>query len=323
MQSPKVSIIVPIYKTERYLQECIDSILAQTYTDFELLLVDDGSPDECGAICDKAAKQDTRIRVLHQENQGVTRARANGVSAAQGDFITFVDSDDTLPPQALATLIEHAIDGTDIVLGNIDNSKSLKIGEIALSKYREMCVVMKDIHNGPFSKLFRRNLFNVWVFDIPRDLRMGEDAIMNIRLAYRAEGRIFNTGTIVYEYRTNDESVTHTLPPSPEMDMMLEKHRLTSFPPEDLQQYIQAGLYKSLISHWLNALYHTPRLPQSVLNYREFLLKIKKESGYKFNLFSYILFHCPNQTCLKIWIGLWNLFRRKSPTSANVNKKST
>lgn len=167
MQRPKISVIVPIYKTERYLQECIDSILSQTYTDFELILADDGSPDGCGAICDRATAQDKRIRVLHQENQGVTRARANGVSAAQGEFITFVDSDDTIPPQALDVLVKHANDVTDIILGNAQHlgSGSVPPGEISLTEYRQMCVVMKTVHNAPFSKLFRRSLFNDWVFD--------------------------------------------------------------------------------------------------------------------------------------------------------------
>ncbi len=302
MEHVKISVVVPVYKVEAYLQECIDSILAQTFNDFELILVNDGSPDSCGEICEAAAKSDARIRVLHQKNQGVTRARANGVAAAHGEFITFVDSDDTLPPQALEVLVEHADDATDIILGNAQHfsSASMLPGEIPLSEYRQMCVVMKSVHNAPFSKLFRRSLFNEWVFDMPRELKVGEDAIMNTRLAYRAQGRIYNTGAVVYNYRTNENSVTHIFSPSPEMDMLLAKYRLASFPAEDLQQHIAAGLYKSLIMHWLNALHHTPILPPSVLEYRRFLLSIKKESGYRFDWYSLLLFHCPNQLCLNI-----------------------
>lgn len=311
MNKPRISVIVPVYKTERYLQECIDSILAQTFRNFELILVNDGSPDSCGAICEAAAKSDARIRVLHQENQGVTRARANGVAAAKGDFITFVDSDDTIPPQALDVLVKHANDVTDIILGNAQHlgSGSVPPGEISLTEYRQMCVVMKTVHNAPFSKLFRRSLFNDWVFDMPRELKVGEDAIMNIRLAYRAKGKIYNTGAVVYNYRTNDESVTHVLSPSPEMDMLLAKYRLASFPAEDLQQHVEAGLYKSLISHWLNAMHQTPQLPPSVHEYHRFLLSIKDISGYRFSLYSYLLFHCTNQFVLNFFIKTCKLFK--------------
>lgn len=307
MEPPKISVVVPVYKAEAYLRDCITSILTQSFTNFELILVNDGSPDGSGALCDCAAEQDSRVRVLHQKNQGVTRARANGVWAAQGEFITFVDSDDTLVPDALETLIVHADANTDIVLGNIilSSPNTLPPGELSLGEYRQMCVVMKTIHNGPVAKLFRRSLFNEWVFNMPRELRVGEDAIMNIRLAYQATGKIYNTGEGIYEYRANEESVMHTLQPSPEMDVLFEKYRLSSFPQEDLAQHIKAGLYKSLIRHWLNALHHTPRLPSSVLEHRRFLLSIKKESGYKFNLYTYILFHCPNQTCLQLFIKLW------------------
>ena len=91
---PKISVIVPVYKVEAYLQECVDSILAQTFEDFELILVDDGSPDNCGAICDAYAGKDSRVKVIHQENQGLSGARNTGIEASKGEFLTFVDSDD-------------------------------------------------------------------------------------------------------------------------------------------------------------------------------------------------------------------------------------
>ena len=89
-----ISIIVPVYNTEKYLHRCIDSVLAQTYQDFELLLIDDGSKDSSGAICDEYAAQDTRVRVFHKENGGVSSARNVGLDLAQGEWVTFVDSDD-------------------------------------------------------------------------------------------------------------------------------------------------------------------------------------------------------------------------------------
>ena len=97
----KNGIIEPVYKVEKYIAECIESILAQTYTNFRLILVDDGTPDNAGKICDEYAKKDYRITVIHQENAGVTRARARGVEEAEDCvYITFVDSDDTISTTA-------------------------------------------------------------------------------------------------------------------------------------------------------------------------------------------------------------------------------
>ena len=91
---PKISVIVPVYKAEQYIRRCVDSILAQTFTDFELLLIDDGSPDNSGAICDEYAAKDSRVKVFHKENGGVSSARNLGLDNATGEWITFVDSDD-------------------------------------------------------------------------------------------------------------------------------------------------------------------------------------------------------------------------------------
>lgn len=91
---PKISIIVPVYNVEKYLEKCVRSILAQTFTDFELILVDDGSPDSSGAMCDQFAEQDQRVKVIHKENGGLSDARNAGIELATGEYLGFVDSDD-------------------------------------------------------------------------------------------------------------------------------------------------------------------------------------------------------------------------------------
>ncbi|MBR4049433.1 MAG: glycosyltransferase family 2 protein [Clostridia bacterium] len=106
---PEISVIVPAYNVEKYLHACLDSILAQTFTDFELILIDDGSPDSSGKICDEYAEMDSRIRVFHQENQGQAAARNFGVSQAKAEWIHFVDSDDIIHPQMLEILYDCAI----------------------------------------------------------------------------------------------------------------------------------------------------------------------------------------------------------------------
>lgn len=113
---PKVSVIVPVYKVEHYLRECLDSILAQTLTDIQIILVDDGSPDNCGAICDEYAAMDNRITVIHKENGGLSDARNAGLDIATGDYIGFVDSDDWIYPKMYEVLYRYAEeDGSGIV----------------------------------------------------------------------------------------------------------------------------------------------------------------------------------------------------------------
>lgn len=110
-----VSIIVPIYKVESYLPKCIDSILVQTYTDFELILVDDGSPDNCGIICDAYAEKDKRVRVIHQKNAGVSAARNAGIEAAKGEYISFIDGDDYVEKNFLEQALMQFTGTVDLV----------------------------------------------------------------------------------------------------------------------------------------------------------------------------------------------------------------
>ena len=98
---PEISVIVPVYKVEPYLERCVKSILAQTFQDYEIILVDDGSPDTCPALCDQWARRDPRIRVVHKEHGGLSSARTAGMAVCQGNYISFVDSDDWIEPQML------------------------------------------------------------------------------------------------------------------------------------------------------------------------------------------------------------------------------
>ena len=105
---PQVSIIVPIYKTKEYMDQCMQSLRSQSYSNLEIILVDDGSPDECPALCDAYAAQDARIRVIHKENGGLSSARKAGIQNASGDYIMVVDSDDWIEPDTVASCIEVA-----------------------------------------------------------------------------------------------------------------------------------------------------------------------------------------------------------------------
>lgn len=114
MQKPLVSVIVPVYKVEDYLDKCVKSIVAQTYENLEIILVDDGSPDNCPSMCDSWAQKDSRIKVIHKENGGVSSARNSALDAAAGDYICFVDSDDFIEPNAVGYMLEN-IGDADVI----------------------------------------------------------------------------------------------------------------------------------------------------------------------------------------------------------------
>ena len=118
--SPKLSIITLIYNNETYLARCLDSILSQSYTDFELLLVDDGSTDNSGAICEEYAQKDPRIKVFHRENGGISAARNTGLDNAQGEWIYQMDSDDELIHNGLQTLMDCISEDVDVVMGGYE-----------------------------------------------------------------------------------------------------------------------------------------------------------------------------------------------------------
>lgn len=308
MITPIISVIVPVYKTERYLQECIDSILAQSFTDFELILVNDGSPDKCGIICDLNAEQDQRIRTIHQKNQGEIRARANGVKAAKGEFITFVDSDDTLYPNALESLIAPTNSSIDIVLGTFKGIPSPPEGIIKKGKYREMAAIMEAFHIGSCAKLYRRSLFNDEVFDIPSELKLGPDAIMNIRIAYRVTGMVYFINKVIYQYRQHETSVTHTLMRNPEMDMLLQKLRLSSIPADDVERFLPIGLANNLILFWMSASCHVKKLPPSTEAHHKYLWNIRKYSNLKLGFYPTLLFYCRNTLLRTVVISLRDMY---------------
>lgn len=168
-EKPLLSIIVPVYDVERYLPKCMDSILAQTFTDFELILVDDGSPDNCPALCDAAAAKDARIRVIHQKNGGLSAARNAGLDAARGAWIGFVDSDDYIAPEMYEAMY-HAVQSTGADLALCDYAEVDEAGapcqsmHIRLEKKdftgRDLLKNATDSMIQPaWNKLFRRDVF--------------------------------------------------------------------------------------------------------------------------------------------------------------------
>ena len=148
--TPKISVIVPVYNAEKYLHRCIDSILSQTFTDFELLLIDDGSKDGSGAICDEYAEKDNRVRVFHKENGGVSSARNLGLDNACGEWIAFVDSDDWVEKQFLLSMFECSVH--DFVFLNMDDTLSSNA----------LCEQNGMIGKSLIQMIYKNYFFTIW-----------------------------------------------------------------------------------------------------------------------------------------------------------------
>lgn len=191
-----VSVIVPIYNAASTIQACIESILNQSENDLELILIDDGSTDESGTICDTYLEKDQRVRIIHQENKGRTVARWNGVKQSSGEWLTFVDADDTLPVHAIQYLLQGSDDDSDIVFGNGYSLSPEKRTHIPIEEFRHLAVRADGMIGVPWGSLYRRTVVTSYLFDLPRHMMMGEDYIYWLRLVFTTEKPV----RIVYEH---------------------------------------------------------------------------------------------------------------------------
>lgn len=218
MKQLPISVIVPVYNVEEYLAGCIESILRQTFSSFELILVDDGATDDSARICERYAEKDARIKVSHKENGGLSSARNAGIEAATGLFFTFVDSDDCISPDCLEKMILAAEEfDADVVVGAYrrmnregilleETSKPSRVGLInggqAMEELFEDNAVYYIIACG---KLYRRNLFSSLRF--PRGKIHEDEAV--IHRIYCQAHRVYCLEDILYLYRINEKSITH------------------------------------------------------------------------------------------------------------------
>lgn len=208
-----ISIIVPIYKVEEYLPRCLDSIINQTYKDLEIILVDDGSPDKCGDICDKYAEMDNRIKVIHKKNGGLSSARNTGLEIASGDYIAFVDSDDWIEPNAYELLLDaiESMDADIAIIGyrwtdGVLNQGDIQIGQNRLlNKDNLWDEILTKLNNASWNKLYKAKLLGDTRY--PIDLIHGEDLIFNLEYINRCDRGVIND-TVVYNYFIRPDSIT-------------------------------------------------------------------------------------------------------------------
>ena len=307
--SPKVSGVVPCYKVEGELECCVNSILKQTFKAFELILVDDGSQDQTGVVADNIARQDPRIKVIHQANSGVMTARHTGVKAASGDWVCFVDSDDTLPEDALQNLYTgtKAMETVEMVVGFRDGVK-IKMFDAAysLEDYRYDTIARKDLHVAVYGRLYRRKLFTNFMFDIPRNVLKGEDWLFNVRYAFAMQHKPVIVDKCVYHYIINTDGL-HTSPETPESLINYDLLRLASIPKQYQQQYISAIMEARfiLLLDWTFANLFSVRWQSNA--FVTYLKERIKEAGYTLTLQQKMLL----SKCILGRIIYFNLLRIK------------
>ncbi len=223
MNEPKISVIVPVYKVEAYLQRCVDSLLAQTFSDFEVILVDDGSPDHCGEICDEYVRKDERVRVFHKPNGGVSSARNLGLDNVHGEWIAFVDADDLVPTDALEILVGLTSPDVDMVMAGYE-----KYGENGIRQDGPAYIVCKTIdwkqaltemfhptdygYQGyPFSKLYRTSKIKEEGLRFDQNIKFNEDRLFSVNFICHSKRLVAYTTKSVYTYLLREGSAMSTL----------------------------------------------------------------------------------------------------------------
>ena len=219
MTTPLISVIVPVYRVEEYLERCVKSILSQTYKNLEVILVDDGSPDQCPAICDACAEKDARVKVIHQENKGLSGARNAGIDAASGEYLAFVDSDDYVSPHFIEELYQLLQD-TGCAIGQcrfsyVKGDGLVEEGDSAFCIYRGESL-MEQLY-GPeekatcfvvaWNKLYRAELFKETGIRYPEG-RIHEDEATTYRLFHEAKKLAFLDRALYGYYTENGGSIT-------------------------------------------------------------------------------------------------------------------
>ena len=214
----KISVIVPVYNTEMYLRECIESVLFQTFSDFELLLINDGSTDSSGAICDEYAEKDSRVRVFHKENGGVTSARKLGVLESCGEYIFLLDADDYIYKNSLVNLLTNMKEEYDLVISNCMKKETFESDEYL------RILLLDNKYKAPWGKLYRTSLLkDNYVFETSRYFKVGEDFLMQLRMMKNMHNKVHCITSDCYYYRDNNESISNTFIPTLEYEIEMIK----------------------------------------------------------------------------------------------------
>lgn len=217
MKEPLISVIVPIYKVEKYLKQCVDSIINQSYHNLEIILVDDGSPDNCGIICDEYKKNDNRIVVIHKDNGGLSDARNIGLRAMHGDYLMFVDSDDYITEDCIAYLYNLSVRfNADLVVGGFEKFKNETniVIETTVSENESIQRItnqeaMKDTFIkgcAAWARLYKSDVHRGIMFPVGE---INEDEAIVLSLLENCQ-TVVTSNKVIYRYRYRSQSITST-----------------------------------------------------------------------------------------------------------------
>lgn len=265
--NPLISIIIPCYKVEKYLPACIDSIRKQSYQNLEIILVDDGSPDDCGKICDEYAEKDSRIRVIHKPNGGLSDARNVAIDVAKGEYLTFVDSDDTVSNYHIEELYrlvkkydcklsicqwQTFCEGHELVI----KQKSIK--EICYQTPQEAVTAMyyqEEFDNAACVKLYHKSLFDEIRF--PKGL-LFEDDYTVYRLLFKSD-KVAYSNKITYYYLLRSDSIEGATFSKKKMDSALEVLRSLENEHWDLISQVLPAYRSRYLSFCMHLLLKAPK----------------------------------------------------------------
>lgn len=220
MNNPTVSIIVPVFNTEKYLSKCLDSLIGQTHQNIEIILVDDGSTDRSGAICDEYAKKDSRFRVFHKENGGVSSARNLGIDNSNGDFLCFFDADDLIPKDSLSALVAPFNNDVDSTVGGFQilGTNNVVLFELKTPSTHLINIneAIRDFYpNGSmdwqrylWNRMFRADVIHKYHIRFREDIYYKEDGLFLVEFLCKSQKNVVYVEEIVYIYRKNEESAT-------------------------------------------------------------------------------------------------------------------
>lgn len=213
-KNPLISIIVPIYNSEKTLNRCINSILEQTYNDWELLLIDDGSIDHSGELCDQYAAKDQRIKVFHKKNGGVSSARNYGLDKAFGEWINFVDADDWIDSNCFETCIDGIKEETDLVMFSCKWAEDCRLPDISCKKQADFQKILplfidKITFVTPWCKLFRRSIIEDKHLRFDLSLSSGEDTLFSMEYLKNVKNmNLLSVETYHYDISQNSDSLS-------------------------------------------------------------------------------------------------------------------
>lgn len=220
----KVSIIVPVYNIENYIRVCVESILAQTYESFELILVDDGSKDNSGILCDEYAAIDSRVKVIHKENGGVSSARNAGLQQAKGKWIMYVDGDDWIDPEMMTEMIAVAErDGADFIIGNLrfvcegDNSWEYEMNDWNDDKKSSLNKYISRVWTTVCGCMAKKELYDSHKLRSPEGISYCEDFHLAVRICYYSP-KVVHINKSYYNYRQQLFSIVHNMNRKTEAD---------------------------------------------------------------------------------------------------------